>query len=165
MSLMDELSVRPMTPAEFQAIRSGMIREYAAEHVRAGDWNPDDAHARAAAQTDELLPQGVDTPDMFMLTAVGSEGHEIGHVWVGLKRPYGSGHGAWIYNIEINPDQRGKGYGRALLKAAERETARRGVTTIGLNVFGPNAVARSLYESAGYEVATLQMKKEIEPAG
>ena len=161
---MDEFSVRPMTPGEFEAIRSRMIREYAAEHVRAGDWSPDDAEVRAAAQTDELLPQGVHTPDMFMLTAMNSQGLEIGHVWVGLKRPYGSGDGAWVYNIEINPDQRGKGYGRALLEAAERETARRGVTTIGLNVFGPNAVARSLYESAGYEVATLQMKKEIASA-
>jgi ribosomal protein S18 acetylase RimI-like enzyme len=161
---MDEFSVRPMAPGEFEAIRSRMIREYAAEHVRAGDWSPDDAEVRAAAQTDELLPQGVNTPDMFILMAVSSKGLEIGHVWVGLKRPYGSGAGAWIYNIEINPDQRGKGYGRALLEAAERETARRGVTTIGLNVFGPNAVARSLYESAGYEVATLQMKKGIASA-
>ena len=32
---------------------------------------------------------------------------------------------------------------------------------IGLNVFGPNTVARNLYESAGYEVATLQMHKQL----
>jgi len=164
MSRVGHLSVRPMMPAEFEAIRSRMIREYAAEHVRAGDWSAEDAEARAAAQTDELLPNGVDTADMFMLTAQTSDGQDVGHVWVGLKRPSGSGQGAWIYNIEIDPNQRGKGYGRALLKAAEQETARRGVTTIGLNVFGPNAVARNLYESAGYEVASLQMKKEIEPA-
>jgi ribosomal protein S18 acetylase RimI-like enzyme len=159
---MDKLSVRPMTAAEFEAIRAGMIREYAAEHVRAGNWSADEAEARATAQTDELLPQGVDSPDMFLLTAIDPEDVQVGHVWVGLKRPFG-GSGAWVYDIEIDPSQRGKGFGRALLQAAEEEALRRGVTTMGLNVFGPNNVARSLYESAGYEVASLQMRKELEP--
>jgi ribosomal protein S18 acetylase RimI-like enzyme len=35
------------------------------------------------------------------------------------------------------------------------------VGTIGLNVFGPNTAARNLYESAGYEIASLQMHKEL----
>ena len=56
---------------------------------------------------------------------------------------------------------RGKGYGRALLRLAERETTRRGVGAIGLNVFGPNTVARNLYESAGYETVSLQMHKQL----
>jgi hypothetical protein len=45
--------------------------------------------------------------------------------------------------------------------AAERETAQRGVTTIGLNVFGANVVVRRLYESAGYDVTSLQMRKPL----
>jgi ribosomal protein S18 acetylase RimI-like enzyme len=48
-----------------------------------------------------------------------------------------------------------------LLEVAEEEAARHGVGAIGLNVFGPNRVARALYESAGFEITALQMKKEL----
>lgn len=85
----------------------------------------------------------------------------IGHVWVTLQRQHGSGGGAWIYDIEVEPEQRGKGFGRALLMAAEEETARHGISKIGLNVFGSNMIARSLYESAGYEVSSTQMTKKL----
>jgi ribosomal protein S18 acetylase RimI-like enzyme len=35
------------------------------------------------------------------------------------------------------------------------------MTSIGLNVHGQNTVARSLYESLGYEVTAMQMKKAV----
>ena len=128
--------------------------------MRAGNWTADEAEARSAEQTAELLPQGVETPGMLLLMAETAGGEPVGHLWVALERRRGF-PGAWIYAIEIAPDQRGKGYGRALLLAAEQATARRGVGTIGLNVFGPNTAARNLYESAGYEIASLQMHKEL----
>ncbi len=159
---MDDLRVRPMTADEFEFLRSRLVREYAAEHVRAGNWTEEEAEARSRAQTDELLPQGVETPGVLWLAAETLDGERIGHVWVGPRLPAGSA-GAWIYAIEIEPDQRGKGYGRALLLAAEQEAARNGFRTIGLNVFGSNVVARHLYESAGYEVASLQMRKQLSP--
>ncbi|MGD0983165.1 MAG: GNAT family N-acetyltransferase [Acidimicrobiales bacterium] len=159
---MTKLVVRPMTSGEFEAFRSRLVREYAAEHVRAGNWTEDDAEARAAEQTHELLPQGAETPGTLLLMAETADGEPIGHVWVGLEGRRGF-PGAWIYSIEIAQDHRGKGYGRALLEVAEQETARRGVTAMGLNVFGPNTVARNLYESAGYEIATLQMHKQLSP--
>ena len=159
---MDNLVVRPMTPGEFEVLRARLVREYAAAHVRAGNWSEDEAEARAAEQTDELLPQGVDTPGMLLLVAEAPEGEPIGHLWVGLERHPGFPR-AWIYSIEIAPARRGQGYGRALLLAAERETARRGVKAIGLNVFGSNTVARKLYESAGYEIASLKMHKVLLP--
>jgi len=34
-------------------------------------------------------------------------------------------------------------------------------TSIALNVFGPNTVARSLYESLGYEIQNIGMKKVL----
>ena len=80
-------------------------------------------------------------------------------VWVALDR--GRPGEAWIYDIEVNPEHRGKGYGRALLLVAEQEAARHGSTAIGLNVFGTNTVARSLYESAGYRITALNMRKEL----
>jgi ribosomal protein S18 acetylase RimI-like enzyme len=86
-------------------------------------------------------------------------------VWVALQRQPGTGGGAWIYDIEMSPEHRGRGFGRALLAAAEQEAARRGANSIGLNVFGTNMTARALYESADYGVATMQFKKTLSSGG
>jgi len=158
---MPELRTRPMTPEELDGLRDRINREYAAEHVAAGTWDAADAEARAAEQLDELLPQGVDTPGVLLLVAETPDGTVIGHLWLALERQPGSGRGAWIYDIEILAEHRGRGFGRALLGAAEDEVARHGGHTIGLNVFGTNTVARELYESAGYRVAAMQLTKEV----
>jgi GNAT superfamily N-acetyltransferase len=152
-----------MTSTEWVTLRSRLIREYAAEHVEAGTWPADEAERRASEQTDELLPQGVDTSGMLMFMAVNSAGDHLGHLWLALERRPGSGGGAWINDIEIVPEWRGHGFGRELLLLAEETALEHGIYSIGLNVFGTNMVARGLYESAGYEVATMQMRKSLGP--
>jgi ribosomal protein S18 acetylase RimI-like enzyme len=153
-----DLEIRAMTQEEFRVYRRRAIREYAAENIRADNWNPADAEQRAARETDELLPDGVETAGMVLLVGE-TAGGVVGLVWVGpapAERP-----GWWVYDIEIVPAQRGRGYGRALLEAAEREAQRRGAESIGLNVFGGNDAARGLYESSGYEVAATHMRKRF----
>jgi hypothetical protein len=59
----------------------------------------------------------------------------------------------------IDAQHRGRGYGCLLLSEAEKQARRQGARTMGLHVFGTNKVARALYESAGYEVAQLDMRK------
>jgi ribosomal protein S18 acetylase RimI-like enzyme len=149
-----------MTPPEFDAYRRRSIREYAAEHVRAGDWSPQQAEELAAKELDELLPDGADTPGMVLL--VGEiAGQMIGLVWMGMRPSPQVGW--WIFDIEVVPEHRRRGYGRLLLEAAEREVRSRGGDSVGLNVFGGNVVAREMYESAGYEVTAIQMRKGLVP--
>jgi GNAT superfamily N-acetyltransferase len=148
-----------MTAAEFAALLDRLIPGYAADKVRSGEWAEHEAEALAAKQTAELLPEGPDTPGMLLLAADDSEGQPVGLVWVALDRPRGGE--AWIYFIEINPEHRGKGLSRVLLLEAEQQAARRGATSIGLNVFGGNAVARNLYESSGYQITGINMRKEL----
>jgi hypothetical protein len=62
-----DLKIRAMTQEEFSGYRRRAISEYAAEHVRAGNWKPETAEQRAAQETDELLPDGVDTAGMVLL--------------------------------------------------------------------------------------------------
>lgn len=158
---MSELTLRPMTSNEFVTFRSREIRGHAMEQVRAGYWIEDEAEARSAKQIDSLLPQGINTPEMLLLIAENLDGIAIGYVWVALQPRPGSETRAWIYGIQIESEQRGNGYGRALLLAAEREIVQRGIGVIGLNVFGLNTVARNLYESAGYQVTLMHMQKEL----
>lgn len=156
---MASLSVRPMTVSEFGPFREDLVRDYAAQNVAAGRWSAEEAERCAAEQTDGLLPSGVETEGHLFFVAE-SEGAVVGHLWLCMTvRP--DSPEAWIYAIEIDADKRGRGYGRALLAAAEAEAASRGATVIALNVFGPNTVARSLYDSAGYEISSIQMRKTL----
>ena len=75
---------------------------------------------------------------MLLLVAETPDGDYLGLVWLAIERQPGRGGGAWIYDIEISPEHRGKGFGRALLAAGEREAAHHGADSIGLNVFGGN---------------------------
>jgi ribosomal protein S18 acetylase RimI-like enzyme len=96
-----------------------------------------------------------------MLTAETPDGDAVGFVWLALERQPGAGGGAWIYDIEIAPAYRGRGFSRALLAAAESEAAAHGVDSIGLNVFGRNLIARNLYESSGYTISSMQLQKKL----
>ena len=155
---MSDLQIRPMTQEEFSSYRRRAITEYAAENVRAGEWSAERAEQRAAKETDDLLPDGADTEGMVLLVGE-TVGEVVGLVWVGPAPDDRAGW--WIYDIEVVPAQRGRGYGRALLEATEREAERRGGRSIGLNVFGGNDVALGMYESSGYQVASIQMRKRL----
>ena len=85
----------------------------------------------------------------------------VGWLWLAVPGPDPDRLMAWVYNIEVDPAFRGRGYGRAAMILAEGEARSHGMTSLGLNVHGQNTVARSLYDSLGYDVTALQMKKPL----
>ena len=56
-----------------------------------------------------------------------------------------------IHDLAVIPEQRGQGIGRRLLRAAEREAARRGCCKLTLEVQDSNLRARRIYERFGFE--------------
>ena len=158
---MSELRLRPMTEAELEAYLRDAVSSYADAHVAAGSWAADRAGERSAAEFERLLPEGLATDDMLLYMAEAGDGDVVGWVWLCLKTPRGEEEFAWTYDIEVVADQRGKGYGRALLAAAEAELRLRAVPAVGLNVFGHNVVAQRLYASAGYELMSQQFRKDL----
>lgn len=57
---------------------------------------------------------------------------------------------ARLYGIAVRRDRRGRGFGRALLRAAERTARRRKCRRISLEVGSRNRRALSLYGKSGY---------------
>lgn len=157
---MTELILRPMSDAEYGTFFSKLVVEYAAINVEVGNWHEEEAMEMSEQGCLKLLPEGRETPRVLLLVAENQDGQFVGHLWIGLDRPGAPGSG-WIYDIEVAETQRGKGYGRALLRAAEKETLKHGVAILGLNVFGTNRVARKLYESAGYSITQIAMSKQL----
>jgi ribosomal protein S18 acetylase RimI-like enzyme len=152
--------MRTMQDDDAKQLMSRIAREFAVEQVAAGNWDPEHAEQRGRDEMSRLLPQGVATPGMLLLSAYDAD-VRVGHVWLNLEPRISETGEAWIYDIEVEQGLRGRGYGRRLLAAAESEARRAGATYLGLNVFGANRVARSLYESADYQVKALQMRKRL----
>jgi ribosomal protein S18 acetylase RimI-like enzyme len=150
-----------MNSVEFEKFRAHTISEYAAVHVSVGNWTKEESHERSTQAIETLLPRGVETESALVLTAENEEGAPIGYLWIALQRDSNPQSGAWIYDIELYEQFRGKGYGRELLRVAEEEVKRHGVSKLGLNVFGNNAIARNLYETSGFSITTIQMSKEL----
>ncbi|MFV2085662.1 GNAT family N-acetyltransferase [Micromonospora sp. LOL_021] len=158
------VSLHPMTQNEYDVRIPALVAGYAGSLLRSGRATTATALAESRRQHAELLPDGLATERMLFLVARpagAADARPVGWIWVGLPDSGDLERPAWIYNIEVDTAQRGNGYGRAILAAVEPVLAARGVTRLGLNVFGDNLVARRLYESTGFTVTAQQMVKPI----
>ena len=149
-----------MTRAEFDAWLPRAIVEYAQEHVVDGRWSEDEAIDKSRAEHEKLLPQGLATADNHLWSIVRSEDRKsVGLLWVNMQqkpKPH-----AFIYNIEVYPDFRRRGYAEAAMRELEVAVKRMGAETIRLHVFGHNTAARPLYEKLGYEPTNIVMAKPL----
>ena len=151
----------PMTQAEFQSFEEHDIREYAAEEVRAGFWSEAESLEKARRAHALLLPDGLATKDHFLYTIRESE-HDaaVGVLWLMVSRESAKPSG-FIYDIEIDEPYRRQGYARAAVLELERLARQMDLRQLGLHVFAHNTGARALYESLGYEVASLNLLKDL----
>jgi ribosomal protein S18 acetylase RimI-like enzyme len=152
--------LRPMTAAECDAYLAWVVDDYAAELERNGKATGEAALAASRASFDGLLPDGVATDGQTLLIAEdASSGERVGLLWFGPSTDDPST--AWIYDITVDDDHRGQGWGRAIMRLFEAEALRRGYARAGLNVYADNHVARGLYESLGYRETARQLSKEL----
>lgn len=138
-----------------------VMREYAADKVRAGNWPAEGALQRSAEEFKHYLPQGPATKDAFLYTILDPElGQKVGVIWFSLvSEP--PPRAAFIYDFLIYEPYRRKGYGAQAMLAMEEKVREQGVDTISLHVFGHNLPARRLYEKVGYDITNVIMTKKI----
>jgi GNAT superfamily N-acetyltransferase len=148
-----------MTQAEYDAWRGQSVADYAVEIARSRDLDPESAAAQSAGEFAQLLPDGIASAGMHLWTAVVDD-EPVGMGWIELRQR-ASGVSAWIYDISVEADHRGRGLGRGLLDALHAAARDLGATSMALNVFGDNPTAIRLYETSGYTVTAQQMKKEL----
>ncbi|WP_374226420.1 GNAT family acetyltransferase [Bradyrhizobium sp. SRL28] len=63
------------------------------------------------------------------------------------------GHRGWVYYVAADPKLRAKGYGRAIMNAAEDWLRATGIPKLQLLVRRENAGVAAFYQSIGYEEA------------
>lgn len=158
---MSASSVRlvPMTPERFATYRQSAESAYADDIAASGMLPRREAVEKAAADFDQSLPEGVDTPDHQLWVAMDAD-EEVGVIWLGFVEKSDGLH-AFGYDFLVTASRRRRGYGRAIATAALDVCRGRGVVEVGLSVFGFNAGARALYEQLGFEVTSTQMRKRL----
>lgn len=157
---MTALTVRPMTEAEQEAYRDKVAQGYVRQRVEFGGESEDVAAVHARESMERLWPGGRPAAGQHLYAAE-VDGQLVGTLWLSETTPDGTPGNGWIYDVEIDDEHRGKGYGRDLICAAEELATELGCTTLGLNVFGGNEVAISLYQSLGFRPSSLQMSKPL----
>lgn len=149
----------PMTESEFEVYLENVIPAYAADKAGAGDWSKEEALELSRKSYQELLPEGLQTENNYLFRIQLEESEEkIGMVWMKHEAPRPHG---FIYDIELDEEQRGKGYGKQAMLALEEFGKGLGLETIGLHVFAYNTAAMKLYKGLGYEVTSQNMTKRL----
>ncbi|MEZ5877408.1 MAG: GNAT family acetyltransferase [Tepidamorphaceae bacterium] len=127
----EELSIR-----EMRAGRSGAVAELWADCGLTRPWNDPhtDIHFALAGPSSTVL--------------VGELGSDIvASVMVGHD-----GHRGTVYYVSVHPDQRGKGFGRQIMNAAESWLKQNGVWKLNLLIRSDNTKFHAFYEAIGYKV-------------
>ncbi|MBS2537082.1 GNAT family N-acetyltransferase [Catenulispora sp. NF23] len=148
----------PMTAQEFGPWRAKTASDYAMAQVREGHWSIETAQQQGWDVTEGLLPAGPETYGQHLWIArdVDTE-QRVGSLWVAL-RTAGPTTEAFVYDVHVEEELRGVGYGRAIMEAATAAARALGAEYIALNVHGSNDRAYQLYKGLGYEVTNLHMR-------
>lgn len=149
----------PMTQTEYDAFLKRIIPEYADDKVRAGYWAESEALGKSHNEFKGLLPQGLQTKKHYFYTLYDVD-QSVGMIWLRANLDHPTQDG-FIFELYIDENQRGKGYGRQAMLLIEEKARELGLKSIGLHVFGSNKVARNLYESVGYETTSVNMSKTL----
>jgi ribosomal protein S18 acetylase RimI-like enzyme len=73
------------------------------------------------------------------------------------------GHRGWVYYVATDPERRGRGYGRAIMNAAEDWLRAAGIAKLQLLVRRENVKAGAFYQSIGYaEAQTIVFAKWLD---
>jgi ribosomal protein S18 acetylase RimI-like enzyme len=134
--------------------------QYARQLVDFTGMPAEDAQAKSRRDHEGLFPGGEPREDLLLFVLEDEAGSAVGRVMYS-ERPAGSGK-AWLWDILIEPDARGRGYGREGMRLFEEDARARGLSAVSLNVFGGNEVARTLYRSLGYAESFVEMTKPLD---
>lgn len=147
----------PLSEKQFLDFRMDAVREYAEEHIKAGNWREEEALDKAEQEFRQLLPNGVKTEN-HQLFSVTYQNEQIGILWIYIRQNTAEKQ-AFIYDIKLAEQHRGKGLGKMTMAALDQYALKTGIKKIALHVFAHNKTAIALYEKSGYITTDYHMAK------
>jgi len=153
-----------MTFEEYDSFVDHVVDGYAQQQVDSGLVPAAEAASYAREQHDQVLPDGIATPNHHLWTVRDASGRQVGLLWLHVRPRPGGLVEAFVYDVELMPEARGQGLGRATMLAAEDAARELGADLLRLNVFGHNRPAIRLYSGLGYDVAMSSLTLRLDDA-
>ena len=153
------LKLQKMTLNEYEIFRANCISLYIKEKIRANGFTEEEATKIANDDFNRILPDGFNSKNNFLLALV-FDNSCVGHLWYCI-RGIEKIKRAFICDIFINENSRGKGLGRKAMTLLESEVKSQNISKIELHAFGHNEIAINLYKSLGYIITDVNMEKKI----
>jgi ribosomal protein S18 acetylase RimI-like enzyme len=155
------IALVPMNAEEFAAHVERTVTDFAHDKAASGQWSEEAALALARQGYDALLPHGLATPENFLFTLRETTTQTaVGTLWYAIQARADQ-RIAYVYDLFIQPWCRRRGHAARAFAALEAQVAGRGLSGIGLHVFGHNEAARALYAKLGYEPTNINLFKKI----
>lgn len=157
--------LKPMGDEAFAWYRENSAPNYARDKVATGEWEKDEANEKARQMFEDLLPQGLETPDNYLYEIIDEwDDVTVGVVWFSIEER-GGDRTAYVCDIYVKPEHQRKGHASRAFRNLEEKVLALGLSGIGLNVFGNNVEAHQLYERLGYEALNIFMWKSLARGG
>lgn len=149
-----------MTEQDFQDFYEYLIRDYAEDKVKAGNYQQEEALQRSREDIGEELPDGLASKDQYLYSIVEDESaQKVGVLWITVQR---AKQMVFVQDIEIDEAFRRRGYAEQAFLRLEEKVKELGMAKIGLHVFGFNHAAQALYKKLGFEITNIHMEKTLD---
>lgn len=161
----NSIKLRKITENEFNIWKEESIKSYAEDLLLAGQCTQENAIERANADFNNILTEGISTPNNFIYIAENMDKEAVGIIWYETN----TDKRAFIADFLVYSNYRGKGYGKSILQELELVVKEQGIEKILLHVFEKNITARELYKKMGYievqaediEEGSIYMRKNL----
>jgi len=155
---MEHILLIEMTGNEFEQYFTDKLQRYSLVLSQNAYEGNGDFETKATNQLNNLLPNGIQTSGHYFFN-INNELENIGYLWIKKDNEKKS---AFLYEIYILSEFRNMGYGTITIKKIEEWMREHELLFLKLHVFGNNNEARKLYERIGFEVAGVNMIKQVE---
>ncbi len=161
----NSIKLRKITENEFNIWKEESIKSYAEDLLLAGQCTQENAMERASADFNNILTEGISTPNNFIYMAENMDKEAVGIIWYEIN----DNKRAFIADFLVYSNYRRKGYGKSILQELEIVVKEQGIEKILLHVFEKNITARELYKKVGYievqaediEEGSIYMRKNL----
>lgn len=157
------ITLLPMSDTLFASYLDEAVAHFSKEYVIAGICSEAESIKLCRATYEKSLPQGVSTPDNYLLEIKKSdEDVTVGMAWMAIWSNSGK-RAAFICDIYIRPAWRNKGFGtQTMCLLEEKAKGFKGVSELGLHVLWQNEVAQVIYKKLGFKPTGINMIKRLE---
>ena len=143
------ISFTPIHEEQFESFFTKTLNHFIEDLQICESISLKEAKTKALSQLSTVLPDGMKSTGHLFFHIVDETQKVVGYFWLLIKEEKKE---AFVFDVMIHPDQRGKGYGKAAMMLGEEIARENGAEKIWLHVIAQNTVALALYRKLGYKI-------------